>query len=176
MKKRIIITLVGITLIFLAGGIYIIATIEKSTSTLDRLIMLHQVEIMREHLLFQIKQVQTDLNLYNTPYSSGVDTIVTNVKLMDSVSARCFDCHHSPVVTKRLDGLKKQIENFKDAFSRSLTIRSNRKRMEKEVETAFQISERLLTDVSSMVHMTANKLSDRTEFTLRDISSTKIKR
>jgi len=174
MKKKIIITLVGITLIFLAGGIYIITSVRTSTSTLDRLIMLHQVEIIREHLLFQIKQVQTDLNLYNTPYASSVNTIVANVRLMDSVSAKCFDCHHSPVVTKRLDGLKKQIENFKDAFSRSLTIRSNRKRMEKEVDTAFHISESLLADVSRMVHMTASKLSDRTEFSLRDITSTKI--
>jgi PAS domain S-box-containing protein len=174
MKKRIIITLVGITLIFLAGGIYIIAAIENSTSTLNRLIMLHQVEIMREHLLFQIKQVQTDLNLFNTPYASGVDTIVADVRLMDSVSAKCFDCHHSPKVKKRLDGFKKQIENFKDAFSRSLTIRSNRKRMKEEVDTAFQISEGLLADVSRMVHMTANKLSDRTEFVLKDITGTKI--
>jgi len=174
MKKKIIITLVGITLIFLAGGIYIITSVRTSTSTLDRLIMLHKVEIIREHLLFQIKQVQTDLNLYNTPYASSVNTIVANVRLMDSVSAKCFDCHHSPVVTKRLDGLKKQIEDFKDAFSRSLTIRSNRKRMEKEVDTAFRISESLLADVSRMVHMTASKLSDRTEFSLRDITSTKI--
>ncbi|MGW8325066.1 MAG: PAS domain S-box protein, partial [Desulfobacterales bacterium] len=174
MKKRIIITLVGITLIFLAGGIYIIAAIENSTSTLNRLIMLHQVEIMREHLLFQIKQVQTDLNLFNTPYASGVDTIVADVRLMDSVSAKCFECHHSPAVTKRLDGFKKQIEDFKDAFSRSLTIRSNRKRMEEVIDTAFQISEKLLADVSRMVHMTANKLSDRTEFALKDITGTKI--
>jgi PAS domain S-box-containing protein len=174
MKKKIIITLVGITLIFLASGIYIITAIRTSTSTLNRLIMLHQVEIMREHLLFQIKQVQTDLNLYNTPYASGVDTIVANVKMMDSVAAKCFECHHSPVVAKRIDGLNKQIENFKDAFSRSLTIRSNRRRIEKEVDTAFQISERLLADVSRMVHMTANKLSDRTKFVLKDITSTKI--
>jgi len=174
MKKKIIITLVSVTLIFLASGIYIITAIEKSTSTLNRLIMLHQVEIMREHLLFQIKQVQTDLNLFNTPYASSVDTIVADVRQMDSVSAKCFDCHHSPVVSKRLDGFKKQIENFKDAFSRSLTIRSDRKRMQEEVDTAFQISERLLVDVSRMVHMTANKLSDRTEFVLKDITGTKI--
>ena len=173
MKKKIIITLVGITLIFLASGIYIIATIEKSTSTLDRLIKLHQVEIMREHLLLQIKQVQTDLNLYDTPNARSVDTIVTNVRQMDLVAASCFGCHHSPVVMTRLKDLNKQIENFKDAFSRSLTIRSDRERVEKEVNTAFHISEKLLADVGKMVHMAADKLSDRTEFTLRDITSTK---
>ena len=174
MKKKIIITLVGISLIFLAGGIYIITTIETSTSTLDRLIMLHQVEILREHLLLQIKQVQADLNLYDTPYARGVDTIVANVKQMDMVAATCFDCHHSPVVTKRLEDLNQQMESFKNAFSRYLTIRSNRERVQKEVDTAFHISESLLEDVSNMVHMAANKLSKRTEFSLKDIIRQKL--
>ena len=174
MKKKIIITLVGISLIFLASSIYIITTIEKSTSTLGRLIMLHQVEIMREHLLLQIKQVQTDLNLYNTPNARGIDTIVANVKQMDRVADTCFDCHHSPPVMNRLHGLTKQIGAFKDAFSRYLTLRSNRERVQMEVDTAFHISERLLADVGSMVHMAANKLSDRTEFTLKKITNTKI--
>ncbi|MCJ7542713.1 MAG: PAS domain S-box protein [Desulfobacterales bacterium] len=174
MKKKIIITLVGISLIFLAGGIYIITTIEKSTSTLDRLIMLHQVEILREHLLLQIKQVQADLNLYNTPNARGIDTIITNVKQMDMVTATCFDCHHAPVVMRRLDGLTQQIESFKDAFSSYLTIRSNQERVQKEVNTAFNISERLLADVGNMVHMAANKLSKQTQFSLKNITNTKV--
>ena len=174
MKKKIIITLVGISLIFLAGGIYIITTIETSTSTLDRLIMLHQVEIMREHLLLQIKQVQTDLNLYDTPNARSVDKIIANVKQMDMVATICFDCHHAPVVMKRLESLTQQIEHFKDAFSRYMTLRSNRERVEKEVDTAFHISENLLADVGKMVHMAANKLSKRTEFSLKDITNTKV--
>jgi len=174
MKKKIIITLVGISLIFLAGGIYIITTIETSTSTLDRLIMLHQVEIMREHLLLQIKQVQTDLNLYDTPNARSVDKIISNVKQMDMVATICFDCHHAPVVMKRLESLTQQIEHFKDAFSRYMTLRSNRERVEKEVDTAFHISEKLLADVGNMVHMAANKLSNRTEFSLKDITNTKV--
>jgi hypothetical protein len=66
MKKRLIITLVGISLVFLAGGMYIVTTIETATSTLDHLIKLHQVEILREHLLIQIKLVKSDLTLWDT--------------------------------------------------------------------------------------------------------------
>jgi Na+-transporting NADH:ubiquinone oxidoreductase subunit NqrC len=47
MKKKLIIASSLVCLIFLAGGIYIIMTIERSTSELDNLIQLHQVEILR---------------------------------------------------------------------------------------------------------------------------------
>ncbi len=174
MKKKIIIALVSISLVFLAGGIYIITTIETSTSTLDHLIKLHQVEILREHLLIQIKRVQADLNLWNTPRARSIDTIISNVRRLDIVSGTCFDCHHSESVLKRLNHLTKDIQKFKDAFSRSLTIRARRGRAVDESNRAFHIAEKLTADVREMVHMAASKLSDRTQATLRDISRTKI--
>ena len=63
MKKKIFILVGLICLMLMAGGIYIIATIETATSELDHLIKLHQVEILREHLLIQIKNVQSDIYL-----------------------------------------------------------------------------------------------------------------
>ncbi len=173
MKKRIIIYLVGISLVFLAGGIYIVATIETATSTLDHLIKLHQVEILREHLLIQIKRVQADLNLWDTQHARSIDTIIQNMKQLDSVSTTCFDCHHAPIVTERLKGLTRDIEEFKDAFSRSLTMRANRARVAEETNKAFYISENLIAKVRLMVHMAGSKLSGKTQATLQDIARTK---
>ena len=62
MKKKIVIGLSLFSLIFFMGGIYIIFTVERATSKLDRLITLHQVEILREHLLISIKRVQSDID------------------------------------------------------------------------------------------------------------------
>ncbi len=174
MKKKIIITLVSISLIFLVGGIYIITTIEKSTSTLDHLIRLHQVEILREHLLLQVKRVQSDLNLWDTTHARSIGTIMTNVKRLNIISATCFDCHHSPVVLGRLNNLTREIEKFKDAYSSALTIRAHRERVEKESDRAFYIAERITSEVRSMVHMAASRLSNKTQASLADISRTKI--
>lgn len=174
MKKKIIIFLVSISLIFLAGGIYIISTIETSTSTLDYLIKLHQVEILREHLLLQIKRVQSDLNLWGTPRSRSIETVVTNIRQLDKVSATCYDCHHSPGVQVRLNNLTEGVEKYKKAYSRSLTTRGNRQRVDNEVDEAFHIAEKLLADVKNMVHMAASKLADKTQSSLRDIHRTKI--
>ncbi len=174
MKKKIIIFLVSISLIFLVGGIYIISTIETSTSKLDYLIKLHQVEILREHLLLQIKRVQSDHNLWGTPRSRSIETVVANVRRLDKMSATCFDCHHSQSVTERLDDLTKGIEKYKKAYSRSLTIRANRQRVDNEIDEAFYIAEKLLVDVKNMVHMAASKLANKTQSSLRDIYRTKI--
>jgi len=174
MKKKIIIALFSISMVFLAGGIYIVATIETATSTLDHLIKLHQVEVLREHLLLQIKRVQSDLNLWGTPHARSIDTIIANVRRLDLVSATCFDCHHTPIVTERLKGLTRDIEAFKGAFSRSLTMRAHRTRVTEETNKAFHISENLTAKVRRMVHMAASKLSGKTQATLQDIARTKI--
>ncbi|MBW2153137.1 MAG: hypothetical protein JRH18_15890 [Deltaproteobacteria bacterium] len=55
MKRKITIALGIYFLIFFLGGLYIITTIEDSTSRLHHLIRLYQVEILRERLLIRIR-------------------------------------------------------------------------------------------------------------------------
>ena len=61
MKKKIIIGLSLFTLIFSFATVYIITNIETTTSRLDNLVKLHQIEILREHLLIHISRVQSEL-------------------------------------------------------------------------------------------------------------------
>jgi hypothetical protein len=51
MKKKIVLGLAIFAAVFVLGGLYLIITIEKTTSTLNNLIELHRVEILREQLL-----------------------------------------------------------------------------------------------------------------------------
>lgn len=174
MKKKIAITLCIVSLIFLASGIYIISTIESATSELNHLIMLHQVEILREHLLLQINKVQSDLILVDTRHAKNTDAIVTNVRNMEQMTATCFDCHHAPTVIVRLRGLLKDIATYKTALSRSLTMRANHIRMAEEKNTAFGTTEKLAAKVNDMVHMASAKLSGMTAASLAEISKSKI--
>ena len=75
MKKRVAISMSIVIFLFLAGGVYIIASIETATSKLDRLIKLHQVEILREHLLIQIHKVQTDFLLMDGVFASTHEAV-----------------------------------------------------------------------------------------------------
>jgi PAS domain S-box-containing protein len=174
MKKKIIIGLSIFSLTFLLGGIYIISTIETATSKIDNLITLHQVEILREHLLINIKRVQSDLNLKNTRHARSVNTFITNVINMEHMAEKCFDCHHSEDVQKRLDDLSNELGKYKKVLSRVLTIRANTSRLEVEEDNAFSVGTGLITKVNNMIAITNIKLEEKTQSVLSEIATTKI--
>jgi signal transduction histidine kinase len=174
MKRTIILGLSIFSLIFFVGVFYIISSVERSTGSLDQLIILHQVEILREHLLIEIKRVQADLNLKNTRHARSVDTVVRDVMEMHNVAVSCFDCHHSPAVTERLNDIREHIEEYKDALSRVFTIRADVQRLGEEEDAAFAIGQELITRVDDMIALTTAKLQQRTQGTLAKIAETKV--
>ena len=174
MKKKIAITLIIVSLIFLAGGIYIITTIESATTELNYLIMLHQVEILREHLLFQIKKVQSDLILHDSQNTRSMDVVVSNVRNLEKMTNTCFDCHHSENVLEELNGLIREIGQYKVSLSRYLTLKAGHSRVAFEQTAAFRSTEGLALQVNDMVHMASAKLYGKTENSLRDIYRSKI--
>ena len=173
MKKRIIIGLSIFAVIFFLGGLYIAFTITQSTTMLDRLIMLHQVEILREHLLLEIKKVQADLNLKNTRYARSVDTVVKDVRNMERVSQVCFTCHHTEEVENRLHDMERQIDLYKLALSRLLTMRANITRLDEEEDNAFKIGEELVDKVNNMIALATLNLEKKTQTSLLSIEYTR---
>jgi methyl-accepting chemotaxis protein len=173
MKRRIAIALGVCCLLFLIGGIYIALTIERSITTVNNLIRLHRVELMREQFLIQLKRTQSDLYLKNTRYARNMDTVVTHVESVDAAVTGCFGCHHSEQVTKRLEGLKFRIEEYKEGLSRVFTIRANRGRLEAEEDNTFRIGAELIDDLNTITTVAHQKLEERTQNAFRDIARTK---
>ncbi len=174
MKKKIIIGLSIFAFIFVIGGLFVIVGIQDATSTLDNLIKLHQVEIVREHLLIQIKKVQADLYLKNTRHARGMESLTTNVRNMTSMIETCFKCHHSEAITTGLVGLRNDIETYKDALSRVVTMRANSRRMIAEEDAAFRIGENLLKEVHEIINFSRFRLQEKTRTSLKKIGQTKI--
>jgi PAS domain S-box-containing protein len=173
MKKKIIIGFILFSIIFFVGGIYIIFTIERSTSELNNLITLHQVGILRDHLLIQMKRVQSDLSLHNTRYARGVDSLVSQVSNLEKIVDTCFDCHHPEAIARELVDLKKKTERYKYTLSRVFTVRANTKRLEVEEDVAFRLGEQIITRVNDMIYLARMRLDQKTEFALKEISKTK---
>lgn len=174
MKKKILIILGISSLVFILIGVYIITSIEKTTSELGNLIKLHQVEILREHLLIRIKSVQSDLSLGGTRFARGIDVVVKDVTNMGGAVEVCFDCHHSKEVTEKLTELKDDVRKYKDSLSRILTLRANLSRREAEEDDAFKRGEELIRAVNTMIVLTNRKLMEKTETALDDIAKTKV--
>ncbi|MCK5505609.1 MAG: PAS domain S-box protein [Thermodesulfovibrionia bacterium] len=173
MKKKIIIGLSIFSLIFLLGGIYIISAIETATTKLDNLITLHQVEILREHLLIQMKRVQSDINLKNTRYARNIDTVISNVINMENTVTSCFSCHHDENMQQRLDDLRNDVNEYKQAVSRVFTIRANIERLNATEDRAFREGEHLINQVNNMISISSIKLADKTRLSLSEIAETK---
>jgi len=173
MKRKLIIGLGVITAIFFCSSVYIIYTIDTSTSRLHDMIMLHQVEILREGYLIQIKRVQSDLLLKETRYTRGFDTFVKDILGMEKVINTCFDCHHGKEVVERLDALNALTGEYESALSRVLTLRANASRRDREMDQAFGIGEALITEVREMVEMTSANLAEKREMALHEISKVK---
>jgi len=173
MKRKVVIGLVIYSVVFLLAGVYIIRSIQTATTNLDRLITLHQVEILREHYLLEIKRVQSDLTLIDTPHSRSFDTVVVHIVGMGKIIDTCFDCHHSPRGTERLNALKKQTEIYKDALSRVLTIRANASRLAAEEDAAFRIGEELIAQVRDVIAFTTSRLGESTQKAMNEIERTK---
>ena len=173
MKKKIFIALSIVCLIFLAGGTYIISTIERDTAKLDNLITLHQVEILREHLLIQIKNVQSDLYLMGTRYEKSPDGVLGNLNRLKRVSVTCFDCHHTPGVVQRLKNLNAGVDSLNGSVGKILTRKGHRANLLKEGDLAFRTSQKLVAQVKDMVHIANTKLSDKTAASLKNIAGSK---
>jgi PAS domain S-box-containing protein len=169
MKKKIFIALGLVCVILISGGVYIVKTIQDATSELGYLIKLHQVEILREHLLIQIKNVQSDLYLIGTRYDKSPDEILANVNNLKGVSVTCLDCHHRPQVVKRLEVLNSGVELLKDSIGRILTLKGNLAAWTREGDTAFQTSHTLVEQVNDMVHMASSRLGGKTAASLNAI-------
>lgn len=173
MKKKILIGLGVLSLLFMLIGAYIIVTVERATSRLDHLVKLHQVEILREHLLLQIKRVQSDLAWRGTRYASGVDTIVSHGVQMGKMVDRCFQCHHSPQTTEGLVDLKSHTEIYEDFLSHVLTLDANRARREAEKDEAVRMGQELIAKVNGIIALTSRNLESNTQAVIGQIAITK---
>ncbi|RJQ51546.1 MAG: sensor histidine kinase [Nitrospiraceae bacterium] len=166
MKKKIIIGLSLFTLSFFLATVYVIINIETTTSRLDNLVKLHQIEILREHLLIHIARVQTDLKSRERDNKA----ILTTVNSMAEVADACFNCHHVENVKKKLVDLKDHTREYKKAVSGVLYADGA---SSMKVDNAFRIGEDLITEVNSMITMTSTRLDEKTNVALQKIADTK---
>jgi signal transduction histidine kinase len=172
MKTKIIVGLTIYAILVLAGGLYVLHLIGSTTSRLDNLIMLHQVEILREHYLIQIRRVQTDLALRDTRFARDTDTIVSHVRGMGRVIGTCTTCHHDEATAARIEDLARQTDEYQEAISRVMTVRAGAERLRAESDNAFQVGENLIEQVSEMIALTGARLEASTQRALASIRKT----
>lgn len=174
MKKRIVIGLALFTSLFVFGGIFLIVTIEKTTSALNTLIELHRVEILREQLLMNARKIQSGLLTLHRHPEEPLDALAANMLQMEDQAVKCLGCHHAADTTRELSGLKDEIYAYKEAFGRVLAARPDAIPMDKEAGKALEVGYTLVNRLHDMTALTYAVLEKRTEANLKNIGNTKI--
>lgn len=173
MKRRIFIGFVFLTTCLVAGGLYITLSIDQVIDKLETIIALHEVEILRSDLLTDVKAVQQDLLLKDSPHAADLDVVVEHAETMMDAAEGCFDCHHEGRVLDRLNGLHSQIGTYEKALSKVYTTRANAERLNREKQVAFHIGQEIIRDIDSLIETSSQTLGERTEVARDSIAQTR---
>jgi two-component system NtrC family sensor kinase len=176
MKKRIYIGLILLLSIFAAGSMIAVVYVMKTSNRMDRLIVLHQVEILREDLIILIQQVQSSIYRNRTRSSSDADLLVAHVQEMDRAMNTCTGCHeqHSPELKQGLQGMRDMADDYKEAISRLFTASANPRRIEALERRVLQLGQDLISMSQGMAFTANVRLQQKTQETMAVVREVKV--
>lgn len=174
MKKKIILSLFFLFLLFTLGAVITMFYILRVTTRLDTLITLHQVEILRQDLVINVQTVQSHLYTLGTSFGKELDVIVENVATLDNAVQKCSGCHHSPEITSKIKTIQDLTGQYKEALSTFITTTAGRERVERLQIVAANIGNMILTKTQEMALIANQRLNDKTIAAIKDVSSSRI--
>ena len=169
MKKKIYLSFGLLLGVFLVGSIIAVAYITKTAHRMDRVIMLHQVEILREDLIIREQQVQSHLYRNKNRSDRDVDALIAQVDEMDRVMESCAGCHHSPELTQGILGMHDTANDYKEAISQLITASANPARLASLERRAQDLGQDLITMTQGMAFTANVRLQEKTQDTIARI-------
>ncbi len=169
MKKKILTGFGLLLALFLGGSIIAVLYITKTTQRMDKLIMLHQVEILREDLIIHVQQVQSHIYRNKIWKAGDLDALIAQVQEMDRVMDTCVGCHHSPELTQGLLGMRDMANDYKTALSRLVTASANPQRIATLERRAQDLGQELITMTQGMAFTANVRLQQKTQETMSTI-------
>jgi signal transduction histidine kinase/HAMP domain-containing protein len=173
MRKRLIISLSLLFLLFSVGAGLAMLYTYKITQDFDSMMTLHRIEIMRQIFVNNVQTVQSNLYATGTVFGKELDTTVENVTTMDNSIQGCQGCHHSPEMTERLKNVHGMVEQYKDAISYLVTSTANEQRIERLKMVAVGIGEALISQTQEMADIADRTLTRRTKEAVAAINTSR---
>jgi signal transduction histidine kinase/HAMP domain-containing protein len=169
MKRKIIGVLSLLFAVFTIGAAMSMLYITLTTAELKKLITLHGVEILRQDLIIKIQNVEQDLLTVHTELGSKLDKIIANMTDLDKAINNCMSCHHSPLITRKLDQILGNVNKFEASLSYYITASANTERIRSLKMESYATGSELLNVTSEMAFIAHSRLQERTSNALEDI-------
>ncbi len=186
MKKKIYIALVAACLFALIGGTSLLVLTDHAASNYDELMMLHQVEILRQQALLEIRNVGADLSSLTTQHPQSADAVANHIMVMKNVIDSCSGCHHSESVTKEINDLQHQTDEYGHAVKKAFRtaavgiVRKTRRGLQiqrgrlEDQQQARLIGDSLVGKLDSIIVLSKKELDDKTRKAALNTDRTKI--
>jgi len=173
MKRKLTIGLVLFSFCFIVGGVIIYTSIDGVVSKLDHTIILHQVEIMRQNLMAQVKVVQLDLLLKDTPHTTKANVFRQHMQSLNEAALICSNCHHQEEIFEKINHLQKDISGYQKMLGGLYETPSNVLHPIETKQAAFKKGQQLIKEIDTIVLTSSEKLASRTQSALDDIAVAK---
>jgi signal transduction histidine kinase len=174
MIKRIFLGFGLLLFIFLAGSLSAVLLITKTAERMDKLIMLHQIEILREDLIIHVQQVQASLQRGGIRSPEDVDELMTQLREMDRVINSCIGCHHESELTRNIAAMHELGGHYKDEIKLLIAASRNAGRAEKLERGALELGRQLIVVTQGMAFNANERLQQKTQETIKAIREVKI--
>ncbi|MGK2945939.1 MAG: hypothetical protein ACSLFC_14525 [Desulfuromonadales bacterium] len=122
MRKQVLLGLTLMLCCFIAGGVYIVFSIQDVTRKLEQVISFHEVEFLRKSLGHHIKATQSDLLLQGSPHFRGFEASIALIEAMEDSADICLSCHHSEETKNRLVKLGDNVDNYMNLLSQTCLL------------------------------------------------------
>lgn len=173
MKRKLTIGLILFSLCFIVGGVIIYASIDGVVSKLDHTIVLHQVEIMRQNLMAQVKVAQFDLVLKDTPHSPTVNVFRQHMQRLDEAILVCSTCHHQEEIFDKINHLKNEVFEYQKLLSELYEKSPDTVNLVEKRQMAFKNGQHIIEEIDTIIQTSSEKLARSTQSALDDIAVTK---
>ena len=162
--------------LFLAAGVYLIYSIESTVDRLEELVSMHQEEVLRRDLLGRLKHLQSDLYLLHTRFEKDRETIVSDVREMESYADRCLTCHHSnsTEIGTKLRDVNGRLVEYKKALHALLAKSDGGESWEAARSGVVGLGRGLINEVDLITRHAGVTLAGKTEHTRKLLGSAKI--
>jgi len=171
MKRKIILSLLMVFLFSTLGGAFATLYIRNTNATLSRLISLHQIEDLRKQLIISIQKVQSDLTTTPAKRGNTGDRIAENVTRLEQSAQKCSTCHHTPVISARIERVQSLIGDYRRALDAAVATPAPPRQIDALKLKAADIGGEILIMAEDMSAQASRKL----ELMTRDATQ-KIKR
>ncbi len=160
MKRKIALSLLVLFLFFAIGAVIATVYVTNTTSKLNRLIKLHQVEHLRRTLVISLQTIQADFYAIKTPFRRKLNAIVNHAAKLEKSAAVCTSCHHPPHISKRLIELQNLVQDYQTSLSYYITASANEDRI-RELASAASIKGNNLLLVTEQMSFEASKTLEK---------------